>query len=163
MKKLLRLNETGQLNDIQSQWFRLSKPEEELFDIDNDPHELNNLADNSDYKAKLIEMRNECERWMNEINDMGLIPEDEIIESFWPNKIQPVTAIPKVNNDDGRITLGCLTKGAAIGYKFPNDDLPWLGWRPYTAPFELDSVQMVKVIAHRLGYKPSDTLIYSHP
>ena len=163
MKELLRLRDLGQLNDIQSQWFRLSKPEEELFDIDNDPHELNNLADNSDYKAKLIEMRNECERWMNEINDMGLIPEDEIIESFWPNKIQPVTAIPKVNNDDGRITLGCLTKGASIGYKFPNDDLPWLGWRPYTAPFELDSVQMVKVIAHRLGYKPSDILIYSHP
>tara|TARA_Y100000590_G_scaffold469958_1_gene660952 strand:+ start:10465 stop:12183 length:1719 start_codon:yes stop_codon:yes gene_type:complete len=163
MKELLRLNDEGKLNDIQSQWFRLSKPEEELFDTENDPHELNNLAQNRKYEFKLIEMRNECEKWMSEINDMGFIPENELIESFWPNKIQPITEIPSVNYDNGRIKLDCITDGASIGYKFPNDDLPWIGWRPYTGSFDLDSLKTVKVIAHRLGYRPSDTLIYKQP
>ena len=64
MKELLRLRDSGQLNEIQMQWFRSSKPSEELFDVSNDPHELRNIADNSVYKDKLIELRNECSRWM---------------------------------------------------------------------------------------------------
>ncbi|MBH11015.1 MAG: sulfatase [Candidatus Marinimicrobia bacterium] len=160
MKELLRLNERGELNDAQSQWFRLSKPEEELFDLENDPHELNNLSDNILYKNKMNELRNECRRWMGEINDMGFIPEGELINSFWPDKIQPITATPKVYNDNGTIKIDCITDGASIGYKLSDDNFPWIGWRPYTVPFDLGSEKMLRIIAHRLGYQPSDTLIY---
>ena len=36
------------------QWFRKSKPEEELFDTFSDPHELRNLAREPNFKKKLI-------------------------------------------------------------------------------------------------------------
>ena len=108
-------------------------------------------------------MRGECERWMTEINDMGFIKESDIIDSFWPNNIQPLTATPMVYNDDGRIKISCNTHGASMGYKHQTQDTPWIGWTPYTRPFNLESGKTIKVIAHRLGYKPSETILYTKP
>jgi arylsulfatase A-like enzyme len=86
MQELLRLKEADSLNEYQAQWFRETKTREELFDTWDDPHELNNLADNPDYSDKLEELRDACAKWMEEINDMGKIREAEIIESFWPER-----------------------------------------------------------------------------
>ena len=160
MKELLRLNSIGQLNDNQAQWFRSTKPTEELFDVLNDPFELNNLANDINHKRKLIELRNELERWAKEIEDKGLIPEEELIKQFWPQKIQPKTSSPILTHNGGKTTITCDTKGAAIGYKFKDDDLPWIGWRPYKDPLFLGNCDEVKIIAHRIGYLPSDTLKY---
>ena len=59
MQELLLLNSSGQLNEFQSQWFRQSKVEEELFDTENDPNELANLANDPAYAEKLLELRTE--------------------------------------------------------------------------------------------------------
>ncbi len=69
MKELLRLRDEGTLNEVQKQWFRNSKPEEELFDCKNDPFELNNLANDKDYIKKLEELRGEMDTWLKSIND----------------------------------------------------------------------------------------------
>jgi len=53
MQELLRLRDEGGLDEIQMKWFRTSKPLEELFDTENDPHELNNLAGDPGYTDKL--------------------------------------------------------------------------------------------------------------
>ena len=159
MKELIRLNKEGDLNHIQSQWFRLSKPEEELFDISSDPHELYNLAHDPNYRDKLIELRTECGKWMNEINDKGLIPEKELIKKFWPNKTQPVTENPIIRRDGNSIILSCETEGASIGYKLRKEDMfPWKGWRPYKTPIELNKDVEIQIIAHRIGFLPSDIL-----
>ena len=159
MKELIRLNKKGDLNHIQSQWFRLSKPEEELFDISSDPHELYNLAHDPNYRDKLIELRTECGKWMNEINDKGLIPEKDLIKKFWPNKTQPVTENPIIRRDGNSILLSCKTEGASIGYKLRKEDMfPWKGWRPYITPIELNKDVEIQIIAHRIGFLPSDIL-----
>jgi len=49
MRELYRLRDSDQLTDAQQLWFRESKPEIELFDTENDPHELHNLAENPAY------------------------------------------------------------------------------------------------------------------
>jgi hypothetical protein len=59
------------------------KPDEELFDLKNDPWELNNLAGNTNYKDKLIEMRTAHARWSDNTKDSGLIP--ETIMRSWEN------------------------------------------------------------------------------
>jgi arylsulfatase A-like enzyme len=159
MQELLRLREEGKLNEIQMQWFRPSKPEEELFDTENDPHELQNLAGDPAYADKLSELRAECERWMEEIKDMGFAPEEDIIMQFWPDKQQPGTAPPEVIEHDGKIQIACATEGATIGYKFPADEAPGLGWRIYQGPVEVPSGESIKIIAHRIGYAPSDTVL----
>ena len=66
----------GKCNDMQSRAFQ-TKPVEELYDTENDPYEVNNLADDPAYKEVLERMRKENSRWMKEIRDVGLIPETE--------------------------------------------------------------------------------------
>jgi len=66
----------GQLNEIQRIPF-LPKPLEELYDTENDPWEVNNLAYDPAYKEVLERMRAENKAWMTGIRDVGLIPETE--------------------------------------------------------------------------------------
>ena len=158
MQELLRLKKKGALDSIQMQWFRNSKPKEELFDTDNDPHELYNLAEDPAFAEKLTELREECERWMKATVDMGFIPEMELIESFWPNKIQPQTATPEIILNDGKTQLSCTTEGASIGYKRLDQASVSSGWKVYDTSFSLPITDSLIVIAHRIGYLPSDTL-----
>lgn len=55
-----------------------TKPIEELYDVQNDPHELINLADDDAYDADLTRMRNAHKKWQLRTNDLGLIPEPEL-------------------------------------------------------------------------------------
>lgn len=162
MQELLRLREKDSLTVQQMQWFRESKPEEELFDCINDPHELNNLANDPAFADKLIELRNECTDWMEAIADKGIVPERELIESFWPDMKQPKTEDPVVQKSNGEIIMSCGTEGASIGYKFLHDHEPGTGWRVYEKPIDLKANESLTVIAHRIGYSPSDTVEYRY-
>ena len=61
-------------------WFFESKPVEELYDTQNDPHELLNLAKNPDYADKLAELRAESVSWRKRSRDLGVIPEHILLE-----------------------------------------------------------------------------------
>ena len=61
----------GKLNETQQLLFRKVRPEEELYDVNVDPHEINNLANDPAYTDKLKEMRNRLTVWMKETNDLG--------------------------------------------------------------------------------------------
>lgn len=72
----------GKLNAAQELFFRKTKPEFELFDIEKDPHELNNLAGDRVYGEKFDELKNELNRFRAEIGDN---PEIEKYRSYkWP-------------------------------------------------------------------------------
>ena len=43
MKELIRLKEKNKLNNIQNSWFLLPKPNEEFYNVIDDPFEINNL------------------------------------------------------------------------------------------------------------------------
>ena len=161
MQELLLLEKEGKLNENQMQWFRKSKPEEELFDTFSDPHELRNLANEPNFEKKLIELRKECDRWIQNTNDKGFMQETDLIETFWPDKKQPKTAEPIITIIDGMLHITCETDGAVIGYRYrPSDIKPHLGWRPYTKPFKVDGKQEVELISHRIGFLPSLIIKY---
>jgi hypothetical protein len=67
---------TGRCNDKQSIFWE-TKPVEELYDVENDPWEVNNLAENPDYAEVLQRMRKENTKWMKDIYDSGFLPEAE--------------------------------------------------------------------------------------
>ena len=161
MQELLRMRDAGQLNETQAQWFRTSKEEEELFDTENDPYELNNLAGDTSYAEKLAELRNELDSWMSYIDDKGLMPEVDLINSMWPNSVQPTTLSPIASKaeNDGAITLRSKTEGASIGYQILNDGEE-LGatWQIYQEPLAINEGQRLLVIAHRIGFIPSATI-----
>ena len=64
----------GECNEIQSQ-FWLPKAAEELYDTENDPWEVNNLAGDPAYADVLQRMRNECTQWILRVRDAAFIPE----------------------------------------------------------------------------------------
>lgn len=156
MQELLRLNRSAGLNEFQAQWFRSEKEEEELFDTETDPHELVNLASDPNHENKLLELRGELSRWMEEINDQGLLSEPDLIESMWPNLTQPVTAPPVAERRYGRVELQSATEGAQIGYQLLGPEDPYTrNWEVYTQAITVPQDQRLIVIAHRIGYQPS--------
>lgn len=66
----------GNCNEVQARFFK-SKPVEELFDTENDPWEVNNLAADPAYADKLQSMRRACLEKAVSIKDAGFIPETE--------------------------------------------------------------------------------------
>lgn len=62
----------GKLNEDQARFFAPTKPEFELYDIVNDPHELNNLANNTEYAPIKDHLLCELYNWRKSINDQGV-------------------------------------------------------------------------------------------
>ncbi len=157
MQELLRLRDAGKLNEIQMQWFRELKPEEELFDTWNDPHEINNLAQDPKFAQKLEELRQECDSWMNKINDKGFIPESDLISSFWPDWEQPLTADPEIRSDGSSIEVVCPTIGASIIYQLTEESAEPkpMNWEIYVRPVPMPEGSTFHTRAHRIGFKPS--------
>ena len=160
MKELLRLRDEGQLNEDQKQWFRESKPKEELFDCSVDPFELNSLADNPAYQEKLNELSAEMDKWLESIEDNPDLPEAELIKKLWnDNDAQPVTSEPIIKNENGKVTISCETEGASIGFKVvENGEKAQKYWEVYKNTIELPKGAKLLVQAHRIGYKPSETV-----
>lgn len=69
------LQADGKLNELQSRVFTPTRPREELYDLENDPDETVNLAEDEKYRETVTELRSSLYRWMIESRDLGLIPE----------------------------------------------------------------------------------------
>ena len=157
MQELIRLREQNELTQEQALWFRTEKPEEELYDTWEDPHEVNNLANDPKYKEKLDELRMVMNEWINKNSDTGLQKEKEFFNEIWPGGIQPQTQKPEVNLYHGKITLSSPTPGASVGYrKLGQSDV----WKVYNDPFLLDKEETIEIIAHRIGYKKSPIITF---
>jgi arylsulfatase A-like enzyme len=73
-----QLFDEGKLNPAQSQ-FWVTKPAEELYDLNEDPQQVRNLADDPEYQEILARFRDELRGWMIETGDLGLLPEGEML------------------------------------------------------------------------------------
>jgi uncharacterized sulfatase len=78
MREIRRVQAAGEMTAGVAQFCAPHKPPEELYDLDNDPHEMTNLADSPQHQAKLVELRAALKAWQNEVGDVGLLPEAEI-------------------------------------------------------------------------------------
>ena len=72
------LNAQGKLTPSQALFCGATKPTEELYDIQTDPEELNNLAASPQHQKTLNGMRSLLEQWIKETDDKGQYPEKEI-------------------------------------------------------------------------------------
>jgi hypothetical protein len=74
---------SGELNEIQSKFWE-TKPVEELYDVEADPHNIRNLAADPQYRSVLERMRSANEQWMLDTKDVGFMPEammEEVAET----------------------------------------------------------------------------------
>ncbi|MEM8953850.1 MAG: sulfatase [Verrucomicrobiota bacterium] len=67
----------GEMNEEQLTFFGPQKPAEELYDLEADPHEINNLAEDPSYAAILDEHRQLLKNWIKETGGGGLEPESD--------------------------------------------------------------------------------------
>lgn len=79
MKELRRVAQTGKMPPAMKLFMADRKPVEEFYDLENDPHEINNLANNPKHKDLLEKFRKVHKEWISETRDLGLIPEPEIV------------------------------------------------------------------------------------
>jgi uncharacterized sulfatase len=70
-------HERGELNAAQARYFQ-AKPPEELYDIEKDPHMLNNLAEDPDFVSVVQRMRDRLRQWQLRTRDLGLLTEYEM-------------------------------------------------------------------------------------
>ena len=78
MQELRRMHEANRLNDAQRLFFRSTKPLEELYDTQTDPHELNNLAASMEHREQIDALRDAMDNWLSASNDLGFVPETEL-------------------------------------------------------------------------------------
>jgi arylsulfatase A-like enzyme len=71
------LYQDGKLNDVQARFISEIRPEEELYNLNDDPHETINLVDDPNYKEFLEEHRQILTDWTKKTNDKGQYPESE--------------------------------------------------------------------------------------
>jgi uncharacterized sulfatase len=74
-----RLNEQGKLSGPQKLFFAPAKPAEELYDLDADPHEIQNLAGSAEHTGVLKELRAALDQWLDQTHDLGAVPEAELV------------------------------------------------------------------------------------
>ncbi|MHC4884037.1 MAG: sulfatase-like hydrolase/transferase [Planctomycetota bacterium] len=173
MQELWRCHAEGCLEEgPQADLFHTHRPAEELYDTEADPHEVTNIAGDPAHAGTLERLRDECDRWMRDVGDQGLIPEDDMFHRMWPGGVQPTTSAPQlitlgthatgVEESRGETVEGPVllqmqspTQGASIAYAFEGEtDRPW---RLYTEPIRLPvGTTQVRAKAIRIGYRESE-------
>ena len=156
-KHLIELDAEGKLEGDAAYIFMKTKPQEELYDLKNDPYEVHNLANDPAHAEKLKEMSTQLSQWQSAIQDRGFTPESEIIREFWPGMIQPVTADVKIQQQNNTIVLSCATEGASIGYQL-SDAIGSDYWQLYTKPLLLQPQEKISTRAIRIGYEASNII-----
>ena len=154
--KLIQMDSQGELDGDASYIFMKTKEVEELYDLQEDPYEVKNVATNPEYMDKLVELRNALSAWQIEIDDKGFLPENEIVKSFWPDMKQPVTEDVVFSlNSDGLLSLTTVTPGASIGYQL-DENIGSDSWEFYHKPLRINEHQQIAARAIRIGFKASN-------
>lgn len=78
-----QLHAEGKLTPVQAVLTAPGMPAEELYDLQNDPHEIHNLAGSRKHRDILKRLRAALERWIEDSNDQGRTPEPPEILERW--------------------------------------------------------------------------------
>ncbi|MFC1782664.1 sulfatase [Planctomycetota bacterium] len=76
-RTMRKLYEEGKLNPVQARFMSNERPVEEFYDLETDPHEINNLADDPAYSKILKQHRLILENWIKDTDDKGQYPESK--------------------------------------------------------------------------------------
>ena len=77
-----QLADAGKLEGPPAVFMAMHKPTEELYDTQNDPDEVNNLAGSPEHQEILERMRDAHRQYMIQIVDLGLLPEADLRTRF---------------------------------------------------------------------------------
>jgi arylsulfatase A-like enzyme len=80
MQTMRQLHAEGKLNDVQSKPFLPTRPTAELYDLENDPYEMNNLIKTVEDSKVPFQMLQHLIEWERITGDLGQFPEPYLAE-----------------------------------------------------------------------------------
>ena len=83
LQVLNALHKQGKLSEAQARFMASRKPEEELYDLQTDPHELRSLAGETQHTGTLHELRRRLGKWIDETGDQGQQAEELQEVAYW--------------------------------------------------------------------------------
>jgi uncharacterized sulfatase len=108
-RELKRLAAEGKLNAAQLTYAAPRKPLEELYDTDDDPHQIHNLASDAAHRATLEKMRRALREWLLTTRDAGFLTEPQVWERIGTNSTPFDLA-----RDDAKYPLARLLEAAEL-------------------------------------------------
>ncbi len=111
VRDLRRLAAEGRLSGPTALYLAQTKPIEELYDLENDPHELNNLAADTRYTDILQRMRQKLRNYVFSLRDTGFLPESDMFRRAGDQTIWEMA------QDDEKYPLARIFEAAdAVGH-----------------------------------------------
>ncbi|MFB6295868.1 MAG: sulfatase-like hydrolase/transferase [Halobacteriales archaeon] len=169
-RELHRLHLGSELKGAEEWFFRETRPTEELYDLEADPHEVHNLAGDPEHARALDRLREALDAWLERTDDRGFAPEYQEVDRMWPEGEQPTAQEPlfapvtrsefgvEPSPDGGtcrapaELMLHSRTEGTSIVYSLDGGD-----WTVYTGPIDLPTGEtQVRAKAVRYGFEDSE-------
>jgi arylsulfatase A-like enzyme len=116
----------GRLNAAQARYWQ-PRPRQELYDLHNDPDEIHNLIDQPQMQAHLQRLRTAMRSHLIEIQDLGFLPEAEMLARFQsglPIPVERLIDAAETSGDPDAPLSKLLTACAA-----PEAGVRWWGLR----------------------------------
>lgn len=113
---LRKAGAAGLLDPVQARLLAPTRPPEELYDLEKDPFELDNLADSKPHRKWLLTMRDCLKQWEESTGDRGRQPEPEgMYDSDMQVYLKALKARQPQRLDEVKANIGLMKEWAAAG------------------------------------------------
>ncbi|MEQ9451077.1 MAG: sulfatase [Pseudomonadales bacterium] len=140
--------ERGELTRAQAQWFKPTGVWR-LFDLQQDPFELHNLAAEPNHRDTLRRLQRALDDFLDRVGDTAAAAEQDMRARLLVAGEVPTTPAPTAAVVDDRITLSSGIN-ASIGYRYAGEK----SWRLYVQPLDSDG-RTLQAKAVRYGWRES--------
>ena len=147
MRILDSLNDLKKNTISMESWYKKTKPKYELYDIVNDPYELNNLYTNKDYDSIFYELKKKLDNWIDE-SDYGNITENQILKEMWPNGEKPKLKDPSIIQKDNGINIISNNNNSSVGWRNNKTE----NWKIYSTDEKINPENSFEIIVFKPGY-----------
>ena len=147
MRILDSLNDLKQNTISMESWYKKTKPKYELYDIVNDPYELNNLYTNKDYDSIFYELKKKLDYWIDE-SDYGNITENQILKEMWPNGEKPKLKDPSIIQKDNGVNIISNNNNSSVGWRNNKTE----NWKIYSTDEIINPENSFEIIVFKPGY-----------
>lgn len=150
---------SGALNGAQSMYFETPRAEFELYNLNEDPDEMHNLAGETALNEVQSRLSAVLDAWVDRSLDWSSVSEEEMVRQMWPDGYQPETGAPDIrfvpaDADKLAIVLSSRTEGASLAWRSASDVSS--DWHLYHPPQLIFAGTCIEAKAQRYGYAQSE-------
>jgi hypothetical protein len=145
----------AQLTQDQARVLSPDRPEDEFYDLQKDPFQMNNLAEEDQYAGELQRLSDALNAFAASAPDYSTWDAQDLQDLYRPGGVTPTTSVPTAAVQAGRRVLASATPGAVILWRPKDAPL----WKIYTGP--LPATGDIEAKAARYGF--NDSAVASFP